>query len=127
MTADEFINAAIDKGQSRGLASLNPDERLVYLISEAEVSCDMDGIDTLLDTYPVADLAECASAFAEIGASEIAAALGRVVSELPSRDEAALSKADSLIKDRVGYDYDTMREAVGHRLTRQCSGPEPRV
>ena len=127
MTADEFINAAIDKGQSCGLASLDPDQRLVHLISEAEVHCDMEGIDPLLDRYPPAELEECASAFAEVGASEIATALRAVVSALPAREEASLSKADALIKDRVGYDYDSIRAAVDRRLTRQCSGPEPRV
>jgi hypothetical protein len=93
VTADKFINAAIDKGQSSGLAGLHPDERLVYLISEAEVSCDINGIDTLLDSYPPTDLDECASAFAEIGASEIAAALREVVLALPAREEAAFLSA----------------------------------
>jgi hypothetical protein len=127
VTADEFINAAIDKGQSGGPASLHPDERLVYLISDAEVSCDINGIDTLLDSYSPTDLDECASAYAEIGASDIAAALREIVSALPAREEASLSKADSLIKDRVGYNYDAIRAAVDRRLTRQCNGPEPRV
>ena len=117
MNADEFINAAIDKGQSIGLASLDADERSVFLISEAEVSCDMNGIDTLLNSYARADIAECARAFAEIGACEIAAALEQVASALPAREEAALSRVDTLIKDRVGYDYDAIRRAIDRRLT----------
>lgn len=123
MTADEFINTAIGKGQSGGLPSLDRDERFVFLISEAEAACDINGIDTLLDSYPSAELAECASAFAEVGASAIAAALVDIVSALPAREEDLLSKADSLIKDRVGYDYDAIRDAVGRRLTTRCSGP----
>ncbi|HSI34751.1 MAG TPA: hypothetical protein VK986_14280 [Tepidisphaeraceae bacterium] len=121
MTADEFIDAAIDKGQSGGAASLDADQRLVYLIAEAEASCDMDGIDTLLDHYPLADLEECASAFDEIGASEVAAALRKVLAALPAREEALLDKADSLIKDRTGYDYDAIRAAVGRRLARRSN------
>src|SRR5437016_3121985 len=99
VTADEFINASIDKGQSGGLTSLGPDERLVYLVSEAEVYCDMEGIDSLLDRYSSAELAECVSAFAEIGATEVADALRAVVSVLPEREESALSRADALIKE----------------------------
>ena len=125
-TADDFINAAIEKGQSGGLSRLDRDERFVYLISEAEVACDMDGVDTLLDRYTSAELAECASAFAEVGASAIAAALMEVVSALPAREEGPLGKADALIKDRVGYDYDAIREAVARRLTTRSSGPGPR-
>jgi hypothetical protein len=125
VTADEFINVAIDKGQSGGLASLGPDERLVYLVSEAEVYCDKDGVDSLLDRYSSAELHECASAFAEIGATEIAAALRAVVSILPEREESALRRADRVIKDRVGYDYEAIRAAVGRRLTKHCTGPGP--
>ena len=125
MTADELINAAIEKGQPGGLSGLDPDERFVYLISEAEVACDMDGIETLLDRYTAAELAECASAFAEVGASAIAAALGEVVAALPARDEDRLGKADSLIKDRAGYAYDAIRGAVGRRLTTRRTGTRP--
>ncbi|HYE19618.1 MAG TPA: hypothetical protein VEA69_14295 [Tepidisphaeraceae bacterium] len=121
MTADEFINAAIDKGQSGGAASLDPDERLVYLIAEAEASCDMDGIDTLLNGYGRADLDDCAAAFDEVGASGIGAALRAVLSALPARDDAVLGRADALIKGRVGYDYDAIRAAVDRRLARRGS------
>lgn len=114
---DDFINAAIDKGQSIGLANLNSIERLVYFISEAEVNCDMDGIDSLLDEYSTAEIAEGAAAFREIGAIEIADALQAIVAALPERDETALSSADALIKDRTGYDYDAIHAAVA-RLNR---------
>jgi hypothetical protein len=126
VTADDFINAAIDKGQSGGLASLGPDERLVFLVSEAEIYCDMEGIDSLLDRYSPRDLEECVSAFAEIGAAEVADALRAVVSVLPEREESALSRADTLIKNRAGYDYDAIRAAIGRRLTGHCNGSAPR-
>ncbi len=77
----------------------------------------MEGIDSLLDNYPSTDLRECATAFADIGAAEIAIALGEVVSKLPVREEVALSKADWLIKLRVGYDYEAIRESLLRRLT----------
>ena len=123
MTADEFINAAIEKGQSNGLASLGLDQRLVYLVSEAEAYCDMEGIDSLLDRYSSGELQECVSSFEEIGATEIAEALRAVVSALPERAEAALSKADALIKDRTGYDYQAIRAAISRRLTTHGNGP----
>jgi hypothetical protein len=113
---DDFINAAIDKGQSVGLTDLNSVERLVYFISEAEASCDIDGIDSLLDEYSAAEIAEGAAAFREIGAIEIADALQIIVAALPDRDETAMSSADTLIKERTGYDYDAIRAAVARRL-----------
>jgi len=112
MTPEEFIKTTIHQGDSSGLATLDPDQRFVFLISEAEAWCDMDGIDTLLDRYSPAELAECASAFAEVGASRIATELGQIVSALPHRDEMTLSNTDALIKDRVGYDFETIRAAV---------------
>jgi hypothetical protein len=124
MTPDEFITAAIERGQVSGAASLDADERLVFLISEAEVCCDMDGIDSLLDKYVSADLVDCVAAFFEVGASDIAKALGRIVEGLPARPEPALGVVDALIKDRVGYDYGAIRTAIARRLAARIQARE---
>jgi hypothetical protein len=115
MTADEFINAAIIRGQSAGFAQLDADQRLVFLISEAEVDCDMNGIDTLLDRYSDKEIWEMAAGFAEIGALDIAESLRQIARELPMREETSLRRADTLIKDRAGYDYEAILTAVQHR------------
>jgi hypothetical protein len=119
MTADDFIDAAIEHGQAAGLAALGADERFVFLIAEAESCCDIDGLDALLDRYAADDLADCVAAFAEVGATDIAAALGQVVSKLPNRDQWSLGVADTLIKARAGYDYAALRAAVHRRLARR--------
>ena len=123
MSADDFIDAAIEHGQRDGLAALDADERFVFLIAEAESCCDIDGLDALLDRYPPDDLADCGTAFAEVGAVDIAAALGAVISVLPSRDEWTLRTADTLIKARVGYDCDALRTAVSRRLRSRSARP----
>jgi hypothetical protein len=117
MTADEFIKDAIDRGASVPLADLSPIERFVFLISEAEVYCDMEGIDSLLDRYSAAELGEYARAFAEVGASAIAAGLAAVVSGLPGCDEKMLDHVNRLITDREGYGYEGIRDAVARRLS----------
>lgn len=116
MAADDFITMAIARGQSAGPGQLSADERFVFLLSEVEVHCDMDGIDSLLDEHSVAELAECAAAFADVGAVEIATTLRRILEALPDREEALLSRADTLIRDRAGYDSDAIRMAIGRRL-----------
>ena len=73
---DAFINAAIEAGFRNGVEALDANERLIFLISEAEVHCDKDGIDSFLDRYCPNWMQETARAFAAVGAVEIAAALG---------------------------------------------------
>jgi hypothetical protein len=65
-----FINTAIEWTPALGLgrpASLD-------LISEAEVFCDIEGIDAFLDRYFRRWMEETEAAFAELGAAEIARA-----------------------------------------------------
>ena len=112
MTAEQFIFAAIDRLQSAGLGSLDADQRLVALISEAGVCCDMDGIDSFVRRYPTSVVQQCAQAFSEIGAVAIAAALRQVAAEMPNTSEAALIAANDLITSRYGYDYDAIVAAV---------------
>jgi hypothetical protein len=122
MTADDFIDAAIERGQADGLATLSADERFVFLIADAEACCDIDGLDALLDRYSPDDLADCAAAFAEVGAADIAAALGQIISTLPNRNQWALGTAECLIKARAGYDCATLRAAVCRRLKKRGTG-----
>ena len=47
----EFINTAIETGSRNGIGALDADQRFVYIVSEAEVYCDMEGISGFLDRY----------------------------------------------------------------------------
>ena len=67
MNADEFITAAvrgtvIDSGHAQ-LA------RWVFLISEAEVDCNKEGIDSFVDRYGARGLTDLGCAYESIGAA----------------------------------------------------------
>jgi hypothetical protein len=115
MTADNFINDAIDCGQRNGLASLDADQRLVYLIAEAEADCDINGIDTFLDRYAPDWIAEAADAFEAVGASEIARELRIAPVDALFTGDARLTKLDDLISKRAGYGYDSIKRVVEER------------
>jgi hypothetical protein len=51
MNPDAFIGTAIEVASRNGIGALDANQRLVYLISEAEVLCDMEGIDAFLGRY----------------------------------------------------------------------------
>ena len=58
---DAFINAAIEAGFCNGVEALDANERLIFLISEAEVHCDKDGIRSLPRSLPSElDARDCA-------------------------------------------------------------------
>jgi hypothetical protein len=128
---DAFIETAIEMGEravrealasgltaARGIGALDGDQRLVYLIAEAEVLCDKDGIDTFLNYYFPQWMEETAAAFAEVGAAEIAVAL-RAINADTTRDDPLLDRANQLVTDRAGYDYETIRQAVERRLAKR--------
>ena len=120
---DAFIDAALEAGSralrdGRGLGALDADQRLVYLISQAEVLCDMEGIDAFLDLYFPQWMEETAAAFAEVGATEIAVAL-RAIDADTTRDDPILYRANNLITSRTGYDYEAIRQAVERRLAKR--------
>jgi hypothetical protein len=111
---DAFINAAIEAGVRNGVEALDANERLIFLISEAEAHCDEDGIDSFLDRYRPNWIQETARAFAAVGAVEISAALGAITLDtLP--DDPLLDRANELITSRSGYDYDAIRKVVEQR------------
>ena len=108
MNADEVIEQAIRRGEREGLDALGPLEQVIFAISEAEVYCDMDGIDSLLERYGTGKLTLFARAFSAVGAIEIANVLQAAV----SAPEALLSLANRLITERQQYSYESIRAFV---------------
>ena len=49
MSSAETVESILQGGAERGFQNLTPTERNVWLISEAEVLCDMEGIDAFSD------------------------------------------------------------------------------
>ena len=120
VNADAFIASAIKLGERDGVAALDADQRLVYLISEAEVHCDMNGIDAFLDRYCPLWMAEAGDAFAAIGATEIAAALKKITPDTPYEDPL-LHRLNDLITKRSGYDYEAISNEIERRLARRSA------
>jgi len=83
---DRFINAAIDSGSRNGVDTLDAEQRMVFLISEAEVLCDIEGIDSFLQRYSPDWVPEAADAFEAIGALDIAAELRAAPLDAPVGD-----------------------------------------
>ncbi|MGV3658682.1 MAG: DMP19 family protein [Prosthecobacter sp.] len=111
MSPDDIIEAALKTGARDGLAALTGVSRKVWLISEAETYCAIDGIDSFLDVYDTF-LDEAAEAFAAVGAAEIAGVLRSIHAACPLRPDKLLEDADRLINERVGYDYDSVARLV---------------
>lgn len=118
MTPEAFIEEAIAAGQRDGIASLDADQRLVYLITEAECLCDMEGIDSFLHSYAPTWISEAAYAFEVVGAAVIGAELRAVPLNSPVGDPR-LDRLNKLITGRVGYNYETICKIVAERLTRR--------
>jgi hypothetical protein len=114
------METAIAVGARDGIEALDADQRLVYLISEAEVLCDIDGIDAFIDHYFPQWMEETAAAFAEVGAADIAAGL-RAITADTARDDPLLDRVNELITRRAGYDYEAIRQVVEQRLAGRSS------
>ena len=114
MTPDAFISESIAAGQDRGVAGLDADQRLVYLIAEAECLCDMEGVDSFLNCYSPEWIPETAAAFEAVGAVEIAAAMRSVPVDATAGD-TLLNRLNELITRRAGYNYDAIRRVVEMR------------
>jgi hypothetical protein len=110
MDADKFINEALDAGRENGLHTLQSLQQVVFAVSEAEITCDMDGIDSLIDHYGTERLSLFERAYALIGATEIAAALHQLT--MSPTSEVFLEHANSLITERRGYDYESIRTYI---------------
>ena len=113
MNTTQFIEQAISRGETEGIEALGPREQVVFAVSEAEVLCDMEGIDSLLHKYGAGSMESLfAQAFAAIGAREIASALGRVATSEEPIAEHILSHANRLITERHGYTYESIQAYV---------------
>ena len=122
MTPEAFIDNAIAAGERLGVAALDPDQRLVYLIAEAECLADVEGIDAFLGRYAADWLSEAAAAFEAVGAADIAAEL-RAVPPGAVVGDPRLDRLNELVTARAGYDYEAIRRVVAERRTRRCTGP----
>ncbi len=111
-TSDAFISQAIARGSAGGLSALTGPARMVFLISEAEVLCDKDGIDSFVDRYGASGVTELAAAYSTVGADEIASVLREVAKSLPKVPDILLSRANDEITSRLGYRYEDIARAV---------------
>jgi len=112
MDVSAFIKQAIDRGVAEGPEALTGIERMVFLISEAEVLCDKDGIDSFIATYGRTGISQLADAYAAVGATEISSTLREIATSLPHADDVLLDRVTSLITARTAYDYDAIANAV---------------
>lgn len=114
---DAFIDDAIHRGQTGGISSLSGVARWIYLISEAEVRCDKDGIDSFVDAHGEEGIAQLATAYAAIGAASIASSLMNLLRQMPNPSDAALNDASARITERDGYSYEDLVKAVVRGLS----------
>jgi hypothetical protein len=114
VTTDEFISEAIAAGHRNELSALERGQRLVYLISEAECYCDMEGIDSFFARYAPTWITETAEAFEAVGAVEIATEFRSVPLDAPVGD-LRLNRLNDLITRRAGYGYEAIRRVVESR------------
>ncbi len=108
MSPDQIIEQALTLGAKNGLTALSPIQRQIWLIAEAEVHCDMDGIDSFLSLYPSPLLIEAATVFQSVGAIDISAALLAIHSASPEMPDQLLNNANDLICSRSGYNYESI-------------------
>jgi hypothetical protein len=112
MEYERFIDEAVKLGMRSGLAALSPLQRQVFLISEAEISCDMDGIDSFVGSHEPAILLEASEAFSAVGASAIAAGLKEIAQASPSADGGLLGRVNKLICNRSGYNAESIARYI---------------
>jgi hypothetical protein len=108
---DILISTAIDAGVRDGIDALDAEQRLVFLISEAEVLCDMEGVEAFLARYAPRWLEDAVAAFEAVGATAIAAELRAAPLDGAVSDQR-LKRLNDLITGRVGYNYETVKRMV---------------
>ncbi len=112
MSPDYLIEKAIDRGTQEGLYSLDSVDQAIFAVSEAEVSCDVDGIDSLVHRYGEEAMDLFASAFLSIGAVDIAETLRAIASNGVAERDRLLTRANGLIRARHQYSYESIRALV---------------
>lgn len=112
MSAADFISESIARGARNGLQSLTGTARIVFLISEVEVYCCRDGIDSVVDLIERKGLTGASEAFAAIEADAIAEGFRKIESMLPDRDETLLDRVNALVTDHEGWSYDSIKRYV---------------
>lgn len=117
MTADEVIDAAIAHGEKVGLDGLTGLERSLFLISEVEAECAINGIESFAERRGRAGLLEAAHAFRLIGADELADALV-ACAERPDDSFGQFERVNTCVNDHVGWDYDAIRRMVARQVSR---------
>ena len=95
MNAESIINQAIARGEEEGLMALAPVEQVVFAVAEAEVYCDMEGVDALLEKYGGDSVTMFAHAFVAIGANEIAAGFAALGGASPSARDRKSTRLNS--------------------------------
>jgi hypothetical protein len=115
MNSDDFINDAIDRGHRNDMVSLDADQRMVFLIAEAEADCDMNGIDSFLSRYAPDWTSETAAAFDAVGAVEIAKEMRIAPTDALFTGDGRLERLNELITGRIGYSYESIRQALERR------------
>ena len=116
MNVEQFLDAAIKQGEQACAAALAPLERAIFLVSELEVSCDKDGIDSFLNLYGPSELDAVAEILRAAGATATPDGLTRIARALPQRDDALLTSVNDLVTGRTGYDYDSLAKVVASRV-----------
>jgi hypothetical protein len=122
MNVDDFIVRSINHGQGRDVSSLSTLQKAIFLLSQLEVICDMDGIDSFLDIYDASDLRSVAEFLRAIKANELANGLFQIADNLPHPPDSLLSYVNDLVSVRAGYDYDAIARVVAQRLASGLDG-----
>ena len=125
MDVDQFIKQAIDRGDARGPWELSIAERLVYLISEAEIRCDMTGFESFTELYGERGVKALADAYRDVGAIELAGVLEALLPLFPEPAEELLLPAYELICSRAGYSYESIAAVLSALLQPPPSGAAP--
>ena len=110
MDIESYIQNAIEIAASKGLESLDPCQKSIFYISEAEVTCNMDGIDSLIDRYGQKAMACFSTAYSQIGAHSISALFAVIATG--DIDEETLSEINELITNREDYSYNSISKYI---------------
>jgi len=116
MKIDKYIEEAVTVGDKNGIESLSELQKNIYIIAEAEISCDMDGIDSFIEKYNKKGVLEASVAYSLIGAIDIAKGLKEIAKALPNPSETVLERTNSFITERYNYSYESIKNYVAKNI-----------